>query len=348
MFDCLSRRAGTAAALALLVTIYTTGPAAANDSSAGLKAGGLVLLQNDAIVMESEDLYISPSAVRVNYLFRNKTDRDQTIYVAFPLPDLDLPSFEYGDSGIQDYDKENFANFTTSVEGSPVTALVQHRAFYRGVDITNLLEGVGIPMLPPGKKLKDKLKSLSAGERAELDRYGAVSWTEPENPVANWTLKTTYYWQQTFPAGKTLAVEHRYRPMPGAFIMTADHFSPRKRGIYGEEDAAAYATATAEWPYDKYCMDEGFRRTAIKRGTNKDGVVGATGTDLEYILTTGGNWAGPIKTFRLVVDKEKPENLVSFCAEGVRKISPTQFEWVQTDFNPTRDLKILIVQFYPG
>ena len=34
----------------------------------------------------------------------------------------------------------------------------------------------------------------------------------------------------------------------------------------------------------------------------------------------------PIGRFRLVVDKGAPGNLVSFCGEGVRKISPTRFE----------------------
>ena len=47
-----------------------------------------------------------------------------------------------------------------------------------------------------------------------------------------------------------------------------------------------------------------------------------------YILTTGGNWRSPIGDFRLVVDKGAPANLVSFCGEGVRKISPTRFEMV--------------------
>ena len=50
--------------------------------------------------------------------------------------------------------------------------------------------------------------------------------------------------------------------------------------------------------------------------------------------------------FRLVVDKGKPDNLVSFCMDGVRKISPTQFEVRKTNFEPRRDLPVLIVEFY--
>ena len=64
---------------------------------------------------------------------------------------------------------------------------------------------------------------------------------------------------------------------------------------------------------------------------------------IEYILVTGANWSGPIKNFRLVVDKGSSDNLVSFCGQGVRKISPTQFEIRAADFTPTSNLSILIL-----
>ena len=59
-----------------------------NDSSAELSAGGLVLTRNEDIQMRSEDLYISANQVRVKYIFFNKADRDVTIHVAFPMPDV--------------------------------------------------------------------------------------------------------------------------------------------------------------------------------------------------------------------------------------------------------------------
>jgi hypothetical protein len=79
--------------------------------------------------------------------------------------------------------------------------------------------------------------------------------------------------------------------------------------------------------------------------------VGAPYTEwwIGYVLSSGANWKGSIKDFRLVVDKGKPESLVSFCAEGVNKISPTQFEMKKTNFEPKDDLNILIVEWYqPG
>ena len=64
---------------------------------------------------------------------------------------------------------------------------------------------------------------------------------------------------------------------------------------------------------------------------------------LRYILTTGGNWRSPIGDFRLVVDKGRPDSIVSFCGEGVRRLSPTQFEVRRRNWRPDRDLAVLIV-----
>jgi hypothetical protein len=53
-----------------------------------LKAGGLVLEKTDKIALVSEDLYPSPTAVKVSYCFRNLTNADTETIVAFPMPDV--------------------------------------------------------------------------------------------------------------------------------------------------------------------------------------------------------------------------------------------------------------------
>jgi len=45
-----------------------------------------------------------------------------------------------------------------------------------------------------------------------------------------------------------------------------------------------------------------------------------------------------------VVDKGDLRNLVSFCGDGVRKISPTQFEMRKSDFTPEGNLYVLILE----
>ena len=48
-----------------------------------------------------------------------------------------------------------------------------------------------------------------------------------------------------------------------------------------------------------------------------------------------------------MIDKGKPENLVSLCMSGVKKISPTQFEVRKRNFEPKGNLEVLIAEWYP-
>ena len=62
----------------------------ANDTMATIGAGGLQFQKTDDIRMEREDLYLGLQEVRVSYVFRNLTDHDVRMTVAFPMPDVDV------------------------------------------------------------------------------------------------------------------------------------------------------------------------------------------------------------------------------------------------------------------
>jgi hypothetical protein len=104
-----------------------------------------------------------------------------------------------------------------------------------------------------------------------------------------------------------------------------------------------------------YCVDDSFLKGFDKRYYVEKKKAKARGDDygvaytehwLDYVLKSGANWKGPIKDFRLVVDKEKPDNLLSLCMTGVKKISPTRFEVRKSNFEPASDIRILIAEFY--
>ena len=104
-------------AAALAVGLGPCAPAAANNSSAELAAGGLVLTRPDAIEMRSEDLYISAKAVRVRYRFANTGTRDVTVTVAFPMPDITTVGFD-DMLAVPTQDPANFLAFATLVDGT--------------------------------------------------------------------------------------------------------------------------------------------------------------------------------------------------------------------------------------
>ena len=330
-----TRLASTCLAL-LLAAATPAAPALANDSTAALAAGGLVYVLTEDIEMQSEDLFLSLDAVRVRYTFENHADHDITTLVAFPLPDIQ-GSLDFMVS-IPVEDPVNFLGFKTEVDGEPVETKVQQRASALGVDQTELLQRLGVPLALHLDETRQKLDALPQADKDRLVRLGLAVIDEYDNDgkgmvkhlAPNWLLSTVFYREQTFPAGQKIIVEHSYRPSVG---QTAD------------VSFVAPEAQSEPWfePYrQKYCMEDAFLKAA-RAGLTPDGGNTLFENRIAYVLRTGSNWAGPIANFRLVVDKGTPNNLVSFCAEGVKKISPTQFEVLKTDFDPQQDLDIMIL-----
>ncbi len=314
----LHRLAGAALACTLI------SPASANDSTAKLGAGGLILVQADTITMETEDLYVSPSAIRVDYRFRNNATEDKTHLVAFPMPLIEPSDYVESDVSVPAYEKENFMNFAVTVDGAAVTPRIEIRALTGGLDVTEKLAALAIPLNPLAEATAKALNALPKEILSELIVMGAVRDTG-DGLAPSWTLKSTYYWLQTFPAGKTIAVSHAYTPAVGLSFF--------------------YDMALSEKSYvDLFCIDGGTRKAIHKKlAAAKADNPYLMEKQIQYVLTTGANWQGPIGDFRLVVDKEKPDAIVSFCMDGVKKIAPTQFEVRKQDFQPQADLNVLIL-----
>ncbi len=311
-------------ALLAALAVLTAAPARANDTSAELAAGGLVLTKSDSIEMRSEDLYISEQAVRVRYVFANTSGKDVTVRVAFPMPDIGGPDFFQSDVSIPIQDAPaNVLGFSTKVDGKLVRAEVEQKAIATdGVDRTAWLVANHIPLAVHLDGVDEALRALPQAKRDEAVRLGLY---DPDQGGV-WVLKTTYHWLQTFPAGRPIVVEHAYRPSVGATVATS------------------VGTEYANEIKDKYCVDKALTDTVIRAAkADKDGNAPWVDRWIDYVLVTGGNWKKPIGDFRLVVDKGSPKNLVSFCGSGVKKISPTQFEMRRTNWRPEKDLSILLL-----
>jgi hypothetical protein len=306
--------------------------AAANDSTAELSAGGIVLTASPEIRMVAEDLYVSAREIRVGYRFLNTAPRDVSSVVAFPLPDL--TGAPDANISLPEAESDNFVGFATRVNGAPVATEVERRVVAAGIDRTDRLRQLGIPLHPLARETQQALDALPRERWTDLVELGLVEIESfddtgagmKDHAVPRWTLKTTYHWRQTFPAGREIKVEHSYKPVVGYSAVTPLAFPDLRR----EPEFAHYQA--------RYCMDAGFL-SAVGRAANGH----PQEARIAYVLKTGANWAGPIGDFRLVVDKGHPSNLVSFCGENVRKISPTRFEMRKRDFTPTQDLEVLII-----
>jgi hypothetical protein len=312
-----------------LAALALAAPAAANDSTAEHAAGGLVLTRTADIDMLSEDLFVSAGEVRVRYVFRNRSAKEVRTLVAFPMPDRDL-------SEEREMDVAYPTGFETRVDGRRVAMKVERKAVLGGVDRTALLADL---RLAPDSD-SEALDRLPAADKARLLKLGLAATDEFdagrgwENHLAPiWTVRERWFWEQAFSAGRDLVVEHRYAP-----------------GTGGGVDAALALPGFRDTPDGRamirdYCVDPAFL-AGLDRLTRRGGATPER--RIGYILATGANWRSPIGDFRLVVDKGAPGNLVSFCGDGIRKISPTRFEMRKRGWRPDRDLRILVIQSRQG
>lgn len=319
-------------ALLLGVAAAFVAPAMADDSSAMLGAGGIVLTRNADIRMASEDLFLSPDAVRVRYVFTNDGATDVDTIVAFPLPDVD--NYEYAESpiGTTVDSTPNFVGFKLTVDGKPVTATAEVHAIYQGKDVTAQVLAAGAPLDVVIGGGYDKMRKLSKASLAMLVKAGLLDADDTDLHV-KWTTTTKFWWKMHFPAGGSVTVDHSYQPVTGQTFFTTYALE--------KDEYAGYVK--------DYCIDAPTRATiaagfaAMKKASGNDGMYNQYTT--EFVITTANNWKGPIGRFHLTLDKLKPTNILSLCWAGdLQKTGATRFESTLTNFAPKADIKILVLE----
>lgn len=325
--------------IAATLFIAVSTPALANDSMAELGAGGLILVKTDAVAMESEDLFISEEAVRVDYVFRNRTDADVDSLVAFPMPDI--TGDPNANVAIPEPAADNFLGFEASADGKPLRPQLEQKAFAAEIDVTDELARHGVPLFPYAEGVEAALDRVPADIRDDwiargiiaVETYDDTGTGMVDHLTPTWRLKSTYWWRMRFPVGRKVQVSHSYRPSVGGSV-----------GLGFIEDGKPGGPEYRRYQ-EKYCLDESFNRAVARQiARTPEGQIPFTETWLSYILTTGGNWATTIERFRLTIDKGDTSSLVSFCGTGVKKTGPTIFEMTAEDFYPERDLHILILK----
>ncbi len=313
-------------------------PAHANDSEAENSLGGLVLKHNDKISMDSEDLFISKNLVHVTYQYTNHSDRDVKALVAFPLPPQpDMKDDYYEDGHFSDWQG---LEFQTKIDGKPVSLTKNERIEINGKEVSALLKARGLPLhWFADYEWLDKLQKMDPGKLRSWAKEGLLAedsggWAW----LPRWRVITEISREQVFPAGRTVSVEHSYVPPVGG---SAGGMLSKQSREHSPEFLQEYR--------DRYCVDDYFLKGIDRRERERKADYKSdyhSETWIGYILSSGANWRGPIKDFRLVVDKGTTDNLVNFCMDGVKKIGPTQFEVRKTNFTPKADLNILILQWY--
>jgi hypothetical protein len=309
----------------------------ANDSAAELSIGGLQFVRTNDVAMESEDLRISLERVAVRYQFANTSTRPVTLTVAFPLPDIDLSEAE--NIALPSNDPVNFVDFETTIDGVRTEFRIDQRAMVGDRDVSALLDQFKLPRLPTGSR-EIRVADLPETTRIKLADQGLLMPAGTNDRgrqqyAAAWVAKTSAVRQQTFPPGRQVVVEHQYKPSVGASSDTILRLALRRNKSLSAE---------VERYRKDYCISDAFLAELDKRtGDKAPNAAMIQERRINYVLKTGANWAGPIRSFKLTIDPGAGDRMVSFCPGRLQPTAPSALEFTANDFKPESDLKILIV-----
>ncbi|WP_312015155.1 DUF4424 domain-containing protein [Bradyrhizobium lablabi] len=333
-----TRRSFTLRALIPAILVAIGWPAQANDSAAELAIGGLQFVRTNDVAMESEDLHIGLDRVSVRYEFTNTTAKPVTLTVAFPLPDIDLSEAE--NIALPSNDPVNFVDFETKVDGSPVPLTIDQRAVIGNKDVSALLRQLKLPLLPVGSR-EIRVADLPAATRTRLVDDGllmpaGMSDNGRQQYAPGWVTRTSAVRQQVFPPARKVVVEHQYRPSVGSSPDTILRSSLRQSSALSQE---------VERYRKEFCVTDAFLAELDKRaGSSQANAAKLQERRISYVLKTGANWAGPIRSFRLTIDPGGSDRLVSFCSGRLKASGAgSPLEYTASNFKPDADLKILVV-----
>lgn len=308
----------------------------ANDSIGAVGAGGIEFKKSSDISMESETLTIYEGRIRVEYVFLNKSAKPISERILFPMP---YYSF---DEGCTPKYSGDLPLFRVWVNGEDVQTRSLVRAkLANGQDVTKRLKDIGLTdediaeytgvtshcgaAYEPAWASKEQFEGAYAQKIDQLTKAGlADNHSFGNHPMPLWLTSRVYYWDQEFPPNQKISVVHEYVPFVGTGPGYSNYLNDK------------YSTSMNDGPY---CVDQGTFKAVQK--ARKAGYVP---TFVDYVLTTGANWDGPIKDFTLVLVKRTPDDVISLCFDGHfdRKDEMTLISHVK-NFTPKKDLSVLFM-----
>lgn len=355
----------------------------ANDTAATIGAGGIINYEkSNDISMDYEVLKISTQKINITYDFTNHSSNDITTKVAFPLPpsplvigdtsnvftswdDLyqaytfldeakkSINKLDYAPSTLLEKVKGNpFTDFTRTVNGTEGSyRFVAHAIDPSGKDITNFLIKNNIPLSSAylGGLMEEGAIHNNPALKEKLSKLGLIN----EQGHVLWQLQISYIWDEIFPANKTIRINHSYTPRVGYHWVSGKNpeslnditFTHRDyiAGKMEQKKLADFCIADS----DKTKILEMFDKdNAIHNNAYiaNDDVITYRTREVRYILSTGANWKGPIKKFRLEIIPPTPTSIVSSCIEGgLKKTKEGTYVSEIENFTPKSDLKILFI-----
>lgn len=310
-----------------------------NDSQLWIEGGSLRFEKNSAIQMKKELLAVEIKRttnknilcnLSVDYTFANLTPKAQTIKIGFPMSPCNAiwetescPKKPSESSLTIDGKPFEGAQWTTSfIYKNEILQDLSYQEYSPAIQevlssftTKNIHQGISVLI---GKEKQKKISDQQELKVLELCHLlDKKTKTTNCEALPNLELQRVFVWQTTFEANKTVQVSHRF---------------PDVCGFGNPENSLR--------PQD-HCLNEPPIDGLWKKIRNSS--TSCSPVFFRYVLKTGANWASTIEDFELKIKRERPEDLISTCFQGVKKINASEFSASRTNFEPKEDFSMVII-----
>ena len=289
-----------------------------NDVGRVIATGGLIFVQDPAIAVDQQDVAIAIGEIKVTYVLRNTTAGERTILAAFPLPELDSAAGSEQPIRLSAPQTANFVSAAVTVDGTPVQPEFERRALALGLDVTALLAAHQVPLQPFDPATSAYIKRMPRATRLDFLQRGIVR-QEDDRTEPNWALRTTAFWRQAFPPRKQVSIVLSYRSITAT---------------------APYQPSLLEAVRPTHCLDAAAEAAITRKLAAKGNTVAFTWSS--FVPGSASSLIGPIRNFRLRLEKPSFDSVVVTCRSGFRPLGPTTFEWAAQNYQE-EDLHVLFI-----
>jgi hypothetical protein len=323
----------------------TGGVALASESLTERATGGIEFLKvsdQTALVLDSEEVRLTPTKAAFSYTISNKGAVPLELALGFRFPELDFsdPDAQYAIPGS---DPVNFLAATVRINGAAAPFAITQRALLDGKDVTELLRQTKIALVPVGQ-FQNQLADTTPELREKLVGQGLIveSGTSIDGKplfFPSWTVKTGSSRKVVVPPDQSIRIELQYRPSVGVSPDTVLRKALREQKGLEADVKGKRAT---------YCVDESFLNGLDKiAGPDESNSNGVKEMRIHMQTKTFSASSIPASHYRLVVDKESTQRILSFCAGDLKKISDTSFEMRADNYVPNAEINILMIDRKP-
>jgi hypothetical protein len=256
--------------------------------------------------------------------------------------------------------EDGIAQLSILTDKQPVQYKVMQRAIsIHGKDVSTALMSLGLPLNPVAAMHN---LDMSRNRDSIIPKLHSLNLIDEKEETPNWTVKSYYYWQQSFAPRSQVAIEQIYKPQVAAYNIKLNNFTeilklPLKivKKIVNVainwtlvDNNAAESLQNQFEKYSphikRYCpagKDYQTLVAAYKKQPDRDSIIEMR--ELHFAHTNDDMWAHPIGRFSLTI--EAPKNFHALaCWQDDLKRTGNGYRFSAENYVPLQDLNVLYVE----